>query len=358
MSGIDAPGIMGWLLLGVLLAVLVGLAAVSWWLFRRRRRDEAREEAAQELEESMRRLGLGDVWQAPLFQGDVFGVRGKVDDFDVRAELWERSSRDFFRLSVYFPRSIHQEFRLRMRRRTGLEYLWRMGRIEVGDRRFDDRFHVYCRQNREKGIDKVLAPAVRGRLVSIGERVDGIKLGDHSLYVFVDRQLEPPVIERIIRDTLSTAKELFNRAMEIGPSRLTRNTEYEMASVDVLGREATQEVETGGFPEGTSQIDINDGEDGEDGRAGLGDKRGRREADRKIVETQGLRWTHRLQAVDGETDSAGEAPPESESESESPRSSADSVDDESGEETSGSSPSSSEDPSGPASGESSEESDR
>ncbi len=248
---IELPGIWSWLVLGGLLTVLVGLGVVAGWLLRRRRRDEMRAEVAEELRRSAERIGLETVWQSQLFHADVFGIRGKVNGFDIRAELWDKSSYDFFRLSVYFPRPLRQEFRLLARRRRGLEQLWKMESIEVGDRRFEERYNVYCRQDQDERVRDILAPSVRRKLVTLGSKADGVKLGDHSLYIFVDRSMGPTEIERFIRDALAVAVELYNRVVAIGPAQGAAKTSYEMVAVDVLGRDTESNLSTGAFPTGS-----------------------------------------------------------------------------------------------------------
>lgn len=301
---VELVGMWSWLLLGCLLMVLIGLALTIWWLVRRRRRDEMRAGFAEELRDCAQRIGLATVWQAPLFQADVFGLRGLIKDFDVRAELWEKTNRDFFRLSVHFPRPLRQEFRLLARRRRGLEHLWKMDAVDVGHREFDDRYNVYCRQGQEERVREILVPSVRRRLMAIDEQVDGVKLGDHCLYIYVDKGIESPVIERLIRDALGVSVEVYNRVVEVGPAKGTAKTSYEMVTVDVLGRESNWDTEALTFPEGSEEGQL------------IGENRSEREPGRQGQETYPLGST--LPLDESERPAEGEGEGESGTVEESP----------------------------------------
>lgn len=251
----DAPALIAWLVLVGSLLVLAGLAIAGWWLIRRQRRDEMRAEIAEELDACVRRLGLGTVWQTRLFQADVYGIRGNVDGFDIRAELWEKSSRDFFRLSIYFPEILGPSFRLLTRERRGVEYLWRLQNIEFDHPEFDQVFNVYARggDTEMELVYDLLDANIRRRLVSLEQGVDGIQLGDHSLYIYVEESVEPSKVELLIDDALKIAGIIYDGAVDEGLPEQAHTTEYEMASVDMLGREreSTENVEAVEFPEGS-----------------------------------------------------------------------------------------------------------
>ncbi len=240
-----------WVLLVVLALLFMGLVGAGWWLLRRRKRHEMRTEVAQELRDSVRGLGLGMVWQAPLFQADIFGIRGKVDEFELRAELWDKSGHDFIRVSVYFPRSIQQDLRIRLRNKKGLSNLWRIQEVTVDDERFDEMFRVYTRPNRVDSVTEILASALRRRLVSLGERVDDLKLGDRSLYVLIDGGVRPSMVAPLISDSLELARIYYERSLDQIPSGGGRNTQYEMAAEDVLGRESRGPLSTVALPAGS-----------------------------------------------------------------------------------------------------------
>lgn len=250
----EAPETMSLLVPGVLAVLFVCLGATAWWLFRLRRRQNMRQELADELSECVRRLGLGTVWQAPLFQADVFGIRGLRNDFDVRAELWDKSTHEFFRLSIHFPQSTRQEFRIRAGSKAKVETFWRRQRVELGDERFDEAYGVYCHSGEAEQLRKVLTPKVRSLLLSLADDADGIKIGDHSLYLFVDEGVRVEAVERIIRDALAASVELYHRAREVGPTRTADDKAYERVSVDVLGRESG-EFDEEEFPRGTGAFE-------------------------------------------------------------------------------------------------------
>ena len=234
---LEAPEAMSWLVPGTLGLVFLGLGSAAWWLLRQRRRNEMRRELAEDLARSVHRLGLDTVWQAPLFQADVFGIRGVVDDFDVRAELWDKSTHEFFRLSIHFPQSMRQDFRIRAGKLLGMEKLWRLTSVELNDRRFDEKFEVYCHPEADDQVAEVLTAKVRRLLLDVVDEVDGIKIGDHSLYLYVDEGVEVDVVERIIGGALRASMELYRRARQVGPTRSAEEMAYERVSMDVLGRE-------------------------------------------------------------------------------------------------------------------------
>ena len=249
----DAPAMMAWLILGGSLLVLAGLAFAGWWLIRRQRRDEVRAGVADELNDCVRRLGLGTVWQTRLFQADVYGIRGHIDGFDIRAELWEKSSRDFFRLSIHFPEILGPSFRLLTRERRGIEHLWRLQRFEFEDPEFDGTFNVYGRRDDQEVslVNDLLDGDIRRRLVSLKQGVDGIQLGDHSLYIYVEQSVEPSKVESLIDDALNIAEIIYDGAVDEGLPEQAHTTQYEVASADMLGREVAEVGETSDFPEGT-----------------------------------------------------------------------------------------------------------
>lgn len=258
----EGAELVSWLLLGGMVVVFAGLAFGAWWLFQRHRRQTMRTEVAEELHGVVSRLGLGTVWQAPLFQSDVFGIRGVVDGFDVRAELWDSSNRAFFRLAVLFPQPTNQGFRVVAGKRRGLASIGAADGIETGDRGFDELYTVYSRDRSEQGewiegsIGDVLAPNIRRRLISLGERVHGLRVGNNTLYLHVDDRVDSSGVERLIRDGLSVARELYNRAVDVGPTETGGKTTYEMASVDSTRRQNGETIETEAIPEGTSAGDL------------------------------------------------------------------------------------------------------
>ena len=284
----------------LLVVVLVGLVLVNWWLFRRRSGDESRQQMAEELTRVVNRIGLGTVWDASMFQADVYGIRGEVNGYDVRAELWDKTRRDFFRLAIRFPRPIHQGFRLRTRRRRGLEHLWRMERVERGDDVFDDRFNIYCRPEPSQRIEDLFDTQVCRKLVDLERKVDGIKLGDHCLYVYIDSAVEPVRIERLIREGLAVATRLYDRSMDLGPSKTSRNTAYETITIDALGRDSGEELDIEAFPEGTVAEDLGLGGD-EDGENTDSETKARKPG-REKMETRGMEWTRRTEAIDGDSE--------------------------------------------------------
>ena len=286
---IDVPGLASWVMLGTLVTLLVILAVAAVWLFRRHRRQESRAEVREELKDAVERLGLGTVWQAPLFQADIFGVRGLVNGYEVCGELWKKSDRDFFRLTVHFPQPMRQEFRMVTGRRRGLEQLWRLERAEIDDSEFEEHFSVYCRQDQDDHVRELLDRGVRRRFLSLVDGIDGLKLGDNSLYLFVDRAVEIAGLERLIRDGLAAASDVYNRTREFGPAKTAQSTSYEMLSVDGIRREAGEEANPEDFPQGTSV--------GEFDAVSAGDKE---ESENKEIETTAqLRSTRPLGGSDG-----------------------------------------------------------
>lgn len=256
-----------WVLLGVLTSTLCGLAFAGWWLLRRRRRYAMRAEVADELRASVRRIGIGTVWQAPLFQADVFGLRGSVDRFELRAELWDKAGHDFVRVSVYFPQTTGQGLRVRMKSRKSVSDLMRIEEVELRDLEFDGMFRVLTRPNKGDEIAAIFHPELRRRLVSIGGRVDDLKLGDRSLYLLVDGGVEPSMVAPLVEDSLEVARIFYERSLQVRPATAARNTEYEMAAEDVLGRGQRGSVTTEALPAGTQKLDaleLSDGDERED----------------------------------------------------------------------------------------------
>ena len=254
MTQLDVPAPVGWLALVGLTAVFLALVAVGLWLFYQRRRDEMRQELAEELQTVVRRLGLGTVWQAQLFQADVYGIRGAVEHFEIRAELWDKSSRDFFRLAIYFPRPIARDFRLLSRRRGGLVHLLQLKETSIGDGHFESTFHLYYRPGDDEVLKQVFNRRLQNKLAALERGVDGIKIGSHSFYLHVDSSVPPKKIESLVSDTLEIATILYERAVNVGAPDNAYQTEYELASVDVLGRETVESDPVEDFPEGTTDL--------------------------------------------------------------------------------------------------------
>ncbi len=266
---IEVPEAMSWFMPGTLGLIFLGLGTTAWWLFRQRRRHEMRQELADELAQCVSRLGLGTVWQAPLFQADVFGIRGLVDGFDVRAELWDKSSHEFFRLTIHFPQSTRQELRLRAGKAPGTEKLWRMDPITTGHQRFDEVYKAYGRFDEDEQAKEVLTARVRRLLLSFVDDVDGIRIGDNSLYLFVDDGIDTDRVECLVRDALAASVELYSQARKAGPSQATDTMAYERVSDDVLGREtgkfSHEELPSGtGAFEGITGAEADLGEDSEE----------------------------------------------------------------------------------------------
>ncbi len=245
----DTAELTAWLTTAGFVVILVVLMVMGWRMFQRRRREEMREELADELQKCVERLGLGTVWQTPLFQADVYGIRGGIDGYDVRAELWDKSSRDFFRLTVHFPHATAQTFRLMTRRRRGLEHLWRMHRISVDDDLFEESFSLYGRREDQKRLAKLFDASLRRELLALANQVKGLKLGTHSLYVHVDKMVDPPVVEEVIEQALEICRRLFDQSVEIGSVEEELKAEYATASMDMVSRDGESTVAEQ-FPEG------------------------------------------------------------------------------------------------------------
>lgn len=242
-----------WVLLAGLLAAFIALAIAGWWLLRRRRREASRAELSEELERSVRRLGLTSLWKTPFFEADVFGIDGEINGFDVRTELWGHPGGDCLRSTIRFPRPLKQGLRVRMNRRRWLEQWWQMSPVATGDSAFDERFQVYSHDEDEDRASQVLAPFIRHRFVQLAKDVDDIEVGDRSLYIFVDGGCEAGRIEKTIRDGLTLAVELINRSTEVGPLHTAGHTQYELIAVDALGRDtASDESQSEALPEGTT----------------------------------------------------------------------------------------------------------
>lgn len=248
----NTSAIVGWVVAVGFLVILGVLVVVGWRLFRRRRREELRTELADQLREAVQRLGLGTVWETPLFQADVYGIRGSIDEFDVRAELWDKSSRDFFRLTVHFPHPTAQTFRLMTRRRRGVEHLWRIEPVEIGDPAFDNAFYVYGRRDDQKRVARLFDHRLRKQLLVLRNQVDGLKLGNHSLYVHVDEMVEPSVVVEMIEQAVQVATRVCARAAVVGSREEERKMEYATASMEMLSRDS-EHGHTEVFPEGTDQ---------------------------------------------------------------------------------------------------------
>lgn len=259
----QTPEFVGWALAVGLGTVLVLLVVAGWWLFRQHRRSESREAFAEELREVVGELGFDDVWHAALFRADVFGVRGRIDEFDVEIELWEGAGRELFRLSIYFPGPTHQTMRVLTRRRTVFDQVRGLEEVELGDEAFDEHFNVYCHLDDVERIPEVLVTGARRRLLSIGRRVDGVKVADRSLYVFAERKVSLSGLRKLIDEAIAAGSTIYERAQAVGPAEAARRTtQYQIAATDVLGRES------GEFPIGELQSDERGGESDEESTAG------------------------------------------------------------------------------------------
>lgn len=240
----------GWPVVAGLVLVLAALVVMGWWLFRRRRRQEMRAELVEQLDRCGRRLGLETVWQTPLFQADVYGIHGEIDDFRIRGEMWDKSSRDFFRLTVHYPHGVQQTFRLLSRRRQGIERMWRLRKVDIDDEDFDGAFHLYTRPEDAERIWGLIAEGVRDELLELGERSDRLKMGNNALFVYVEDAADVQVVQQLIEDAVAVAKTFTNQASGVVSAEERQTQRYELASVDEMAREADDPL-TGEFPAGT-----------------------------------------------------------------------------------------------------------
>lgn len=251
---IDGIDIGGWPLTVVLLVVLGVLTAIGWWLFRRRRRRELRAELVEKLDRCVERLGLETVWQTPLFEADVYGIHGEIDDFEVRGELWDKSSRDFFRVSIHFPHPVQQTFRVLTRHRQGVEHMWRLREVDTGDEAFDEAFYVYTRADDARRVGGLLTDEIRADLLGIYDRVDGLKMGSNSLYVYVDEAADVALIEALIREAVAAASAVISRAADIVSAEQRQKEQYELASVDQMARQTGESpADRPAFPDGSDE---------------------------------------------------------------------------------------------------------
>ncbi len=234
-----------WLLLIGLAVAFIALMASVWWLWRRRRRGVSRAELSEELAAAVERLQLSSVWQTGLFEADVHGFKGEVQGFVVDGELWERGGDAVFRLTLRFPRPLRQGVKVQTRRRNWLEALWPEETLEVGDADFDEKFYLYGEPDSEERIKEFFDFSLRHRLLDLVRRVEKLEMGDRSLHLMSREGKSVQDVERLVRDALRTALELYNRAVETGPARTATHTQYELVAIDALGRT------TGGFPQGT-----------------------------------------------------------------------------------------------------------
>lgn len=248
---------------------VVSLVGVALWLSRRRQRSEDRQTRVDEFRRRVERLGIGSVWQTPLFQADVYGVRGKINDFDLRCEIWDKASRDFFRLSIYFPRSTRQHCRLRSDGTLSV-LPGKLIKMDTGDGDFDGVFELYGPEEGREVLVDLFDSDLRGRLLALDTTSDGIRIGDRSFYLYARGEVDPASLERVLKDGLAAATQFFHRAQEVGPSTEKTDMTYEMASADVLGRESGETLEAGGLPEGSDTQESSapsSGAGGEDGSA-------------------------------------------------------------------------------------------
>ncbi len=235
-----------------LFGVAILLGGAAWWLGRQRKRSDEREEMMAELRRRVERLGIGTVWQTPLFQVDVYGVRGEVNDFDIRCEIWDKASRDLFRLSIYFPRSTRQQCTLRSERRPTLKPLGQITAIEVGDEAFDQRFQLRGPEQGSEVIKELFDQELRDRLMKLVEDCDGLRIGDRSLYLYREAPVSPAEVERFLQDGLAAAAKYFQRSRKVGPTTENTDITYEMAAIDVLGRDGDDRRIGTSFPDGSA----------------------------------------------------------------------------------------------------------
>lgn len=242
-----------WIALGALILLLLAIGIGIWWIWNKQKRKVARAETSSELKSIVERLGLGDVWQAPMYQADVFGFVGIVNGFSLRGELWDNSVHDFFRLTLRFPKPLRQGLSLSRNQSLVTGLLHRGGPLSVGDTRFDEAFQLFYSEGEDELARgrELFSESLRERLVSLGEKVDELKIGDKSFHLFVEGSVESQVIERLIRESLRISVDLYNRAVEVGPVKTVRNTEYEMIAYGTLGRE-TEGGQESPLPEGES----------------------------------------------------------------------------------------------------------
>lgn len=242
-----------WITLGVLVVLIAMVGWFGWRLARMRRAGEARAERLSDLRTISERMGIDDLWESSVFQSHVIGMRGELNGFRVRGELWEDPAREAYRLSVRFPKVLRQPMKIR---RTGSNGRVLPGRglvaVSTGDAAFDARFATMVSEAASEKIDALLDANLRERMVALSEKVSSLRLGNRSLYVLADREVETSEIDRLLRETLRVAVLLYNSSVEVGPLTAAKSTQYEQVSLDIFGRDTAREPAIDAQEEGES----------------------------------------------------------------------------------------------------------
>ena len=232
-----------WMTLGVLVVLIAAVGWFGWRLARMRRAGEARAERLSDVRTFTDRMGLDHVWETSIFQSHVIGMRGELNGFRVRGELWDEPQRDAYRLSVRFPKVLRQPMKIRRKGSNGRVLSGRgLVAVSTGDEAFDARFATMVSEAASEKIEALLDANLRERMVALAEKVTSLRLGNRSLYVVAEEEVEAEVVDRLLRETLRVAVLLYNSSVEVGPLTSTRSTQYEQVSLDIFGRDTSREA--------------------------------------------------------------------------------------------------------------------
>ncbi|RAL25198.1 hypothetical protein DL240_03030 [Lujinxingia litoralis] len=264
-----------WLALGALVVLIGVVGWFGWRLARMRRAGEARAELLSELSTMNQRLGIGEHWETSLFQAHVIGMRGELNGFRVRGEVWDQAGPEACRISVRFPKVLRQALKVRRRTANGRALPGRgLVTVSTGDESFDACFSTMVAESASSELGRLLDATLRELMVTLAGRVSSLRVGKRSLFMVSEDSVDAAALERLLRDALRVAVRLYNASIEVGPLTQARSTQYEQVTLNIFGRESTRDQAMEAQEEASEESSAGRNAGAEEGSSGEGEASG------------------------------------------------------------------------------------